>query len=363
MCLYVINCFKKFKLFAFFILFFPIGNVASTECISDDISKLYEMIYAPLVPFQPPLDAEGVVSASEEEIFVLRSQHYFDQLKNTSPITIPLETYAVLTREVPDALIDFETKLRILLPDCQEISLYNGAPIGQLEANFSTMVKVTEIGINSELNVISQFAANAIKPLPMNFQDLMIILQNDLSLNPQVISSLMPKQIADRYFPGGNIPVSNLSEAALLTFAALGGALSSTPSRVFFIVPKSYAGISESYSSIVFTDRGTMTETAALNVKLTAQVLTRLGIQVDILILKEILTSNNGNCGIDDAGRWFQVIAGRKIRNCPFFSLTKQMLVNRSYKDIADFTEQNSIFSEIDSILDRVALNKDSSDS
>jgi hypothetical protein len=355
--------FTAIKISLFTTLLWSLANICVAKCISDDISKLYEMIYSPLVPFQPPLNSEGIVSASEEEIFVLRSQHYFDQLKNTTSITIPLETYAVLTKEVPDALIDFETKLRILLPDCQEISLYNGAPIGELEANFSTMLKVTKIGIDSNLEPISQFAANRLKPLPMTFQDLMTILQNDLSLDPEVISSLMPKQIAERYFPGRVIPVSNLSEAALLTFAALGGALSSSPSRVFFIVPKSYAGISEGYSSIIFTDLGKMTETAALNVELTAQILTRLGIQVDILVLKEILTTENGNCGIDGAGRWFQVIAGRKIRNCPFFSLTTQMLINRSYKDIADFTEQNSIFKEIDSILEKTDLDVDSTDS
>ena len=102
----------------------------------DKISKLYEMIYAPLVPFQPPLNDEGALAGTPEEIFMKRSQHYFDQLKDMEELKIPLKTYAVLTREIPDALIDFETKLKIVLPDCQEISMYNGAPIGQIKTSF-----------------------------------------------------------------------------------------------------------------------------------------------------------------------------------------------------------------------------------
>ena len=352
---------KTFLLVIFFVL--QIYNVSYAKCITDDISKLYAMIYAPLVPFQPPLDGDGNVSASEEEVFVLRSKHYFDQLKDTDPITIPLETYAVLSSEVPDALIDFETKLRVLTPDCQEISLYRGAPIGTLEANFKTILKVSEIGIRSNLEPISKFASNSITPIPMNFSNLMEILQNDLSLNPEVISSLMPEPIAERYFPGKVIPVSNLSEAALLTFASLGGQITSQPKHVFFIIPKSYAGISENFSSIIFTDNGIMAETAALNVDLTAQILTRLGIPVDILTLKEILTSENGNCGIDPAGRWFQVIARRKIRNCPFFSMAKQMLLSRSYRNTADFTEQNTIFSRIDTIIESMYQSQEGSGS
>ena len=58
------------------------NNLHAATCKYDEISKLYEMIYAPLIPFQPPLTDEGTVAATPEEIFIKRSQHYFDQLKN-----------------------------------------------------------------------------------------------------------------------------------------------------------------------------------------------------------------------------------------------------------------------------------------
>ena len=342
-------------------------EVNSAECKYDKISKLYEMIYAPLIPFQPPLNDEGTVAGTPGEIFIKRSQHYFDQLKDMKELRIPLRTYAVLTKEIPDALLDFETKLRIVLPDCQDISLYNGAPIGSVKTSYKNMLEIASIGLDSGLDQIVEFASKSISPDPMLFGEIMKMLSNDLSLNPEVISTLMPKPIIDRYFPGGVIPVSNLSEASLLTFTALGGkiyddiAKADVPDRLFLVVPKSYSGISENYSSIIFTSYGIMIKTAALNVDLTAQILVRLGIQVDVLTLKEVITESEGTCGIDAAGRWFQLIQGRKIRTCPFFTMTEQMFASGSYSDTQDFVDQNTVFSAIDEILQKLKLNQDSS--
>ncbi|MEE2774839.1 MAG: hypothetical protein VYE27_07995 [Pseudomonadota bacterium] len=331
-------------------------SYTETICKTDDISKLYEMIYAPLIPFQPPVDGDGAVTASEEEVFMLRSQHYFDQLKAMPEVRIPIETYAVLTGEVPEALLDFETKLRIVLPDCQEISMYNGAPIGKIRTSFETMLAIAEIGINANLEQLTDFAAKSIKPRPITFPDIMKTLSNDLSLNPESITALMPEPIANRYFPGGTIPIANLSEATLLTFAALGGEMdlsaeSINPDKVFLVVPKSYSGISESYSSLILTDNGEIIKASALNVSLTAQILVRLGIDVDVLTLKEVITDSEGTCGIDAAGRWFQLIQGRKIRTCPFFTMTEVMFSSRSYLETQDFVDQNTIYSQIDEIL------------
>ncbi len=342
-------------------------GISASECKYDEISKLYEMIYAPLIPFQPPLNDEGAVAGTPEEIFMKRSQHYFDQLKNMEELRIPIETYAVLTKEIPEALLDFETRLKIILPDCQEISMYNGAPIGSIKTSYKNMLEIASIGLNSGLEQITEFASKSIFPKPMLFEEIMSMLSNDFSLNPEVIISLMPKPIIDRYFPGEVIPVSNLSEASLLTFTALGGTISNdlskaeVPERLFLIVPKSYSGISENYSSIIFTSHGKMIKTAALNVDLTAQILVRLGIQVDVLTLKEVITQSEGTCGIDPAGRWFQLIQGRKIRTCPFFTMTEQMFETGSYLNTQDFVDQNTVFSAIDKILKKIVIEKNSS--
>ena len=357
------------SLYVFTSLCSSVSISEAAECKYNEMSELYEMIYAPLIPFQPPVNEEGNVAGTPEEIFMKRSQHYFDQLKEMKELKIPLKTYAILTKEIPDALLDFETRLKIVLPDCQEISMYNGAPIGEIQTSFTNMLEIANIGLDSELEQIVEFASKSVSPNPMLFGQIMNMLSNDFSLNPKVIASLMPQQILERYFPGGVIPVSNLSEASLLTFTALGGIIhddlskADVPERIFLIVPKSYSGISENYSSIIFTSYGKMIKTAALNVDLTAQILVRLGIQVDVLTLKQVITESEGTCGIDAAGRWFQLIQGRKIRTCPFFTMTEQMFSSGSYIDTQDFVDQNTVFSAIDRILKKIEIKKESSNS
>ena len=90
---------------------------------------LYQLIYGNYLPFEPPVDDEGNVTLSEEQLFVMKSKHFFNQIKSKEPVKISLATYASLSGEVPDAVSDFDTKIKILLPDCQMISLYRGSPI------------------------------------------------------------------------------------------------------------------------------------------------------------------------------------------------------------------------------------------
>ena len=96
------------------------------------------MIYGNYLPFEPPLDEEGNVSLSPEEIFMMKSKHFFNQIKKVEPVKISLATYASLSKEVPEALGDFETRIKIILPDCQIVSLYRGAPIEKITTDFET---------------------------------------------------------------------------------------------------------------------------------------------------------------------------------------------------------------------------------
>ena len=106
-----------------------------------------------------------------------------------------------------------------------------------------------------------------------------------------------------------------------------------------------------------------MLKIAALNVDLAAQVLVRLGIQVHVVTLKEVITESEGTCGIDPAGRWFQLIQGRKIRTCPFFTMTEQMFTTGSYIETQDFVDQNTVFRAIDKIIKRLQTDQLSSSS
>ena len=353
------------KIYAMFVIFLlPLNVFADAHkniCPEDDISTLFDLIYGNYLPFEPPLDEEGNISLSPEELFVMKSKHFFNQIKKVEPVKISLATYASLSKEVPKALGDFETRIKIILPDCQIISLYRGAPIEKIITDFQTVQLISKTAIDAKLNSFTFFAANKITLTPLDFSKMQYMLKNDYSFDPEVLTNLMPKKMVDRYFPGRIIPISNLSEAALLTFISRGGQIENPPKEVFFIKPKSFSGVSENFSAIMLDDDGNLETFAALNTDLIVQLFNRYGIKTEIISLKEVFTDDTGSCSLDPAGRWYQLIGGRKIRNCPFFSMTRKMLQSRSYLKTVDFVEQNTNFIRLDEIIREHVL-KDSVD-
>ena len=148
------------------------------NCAEDNIATLYDLIYGNYLPFEPPLDEEGNVSMSPEELFVMKSKHFFNQIKKVEPVKISLATYASLSKEVPEALSDFETRIKIILPDCQIISLYRGSPIEKITTDFKTVQLISKMANDANLNSFTFFAANKISITPLDFsyvQDLSLI--------------------------------------------------------------------------------------------------------------------------------------------------------------------------------------------
>ena len=348
------------KLLAILVIFLlpltPFADSHKNDCSEDNISVLFDLIYGNYLPFEPPLDEEGNISLSPEEIFVMKSKHFFNQIKKVEPVKISLATYASLSKEVPKALSNFETRIKIILPDCQIISLYRGAPIEKITTDFETVQRISKTAIDANLNSFGFFAANKIRLTSLDFSDVRHMLKNDYSFDPEVLTDLMPKKMVDRYFPGKIIPIANLSEAALLTFISRNGKIENSPKEVFFIKPKSFSGVSENFSALMLDDNGNLETFAALNTDLVVQLFNRYGIKTETISLKEVFTDDTGSCSLDPAGRWYQLIGGRKIRNCPFFSMTRKMLQNRSYLKTVDFVEQNTNFVRLDEIIRKHVL-------
>ena len=349
---------KKIIFISFIFLFgfkaFSETAILENDCNSNNIDELYALIYTPLEPFEPPasvIDDDGNITATEDELFSLRRRHFYDQLKGENSLSINLQTYATINKELPGILEDFEPVIKILLPDCQPVSLFRGVPISNTKADFNTILKTTEIGLKSEIEAIVNYARSSLEPKPIKFEEILDILKNDLAITPEIINAILPEPIAERYFPDGNIPTGNLSEAAILAFVSLGGKVINPPNQLFFIKPRSYSGIIEDYSSLIIQEDGSIEPAAALNTSLVSQMLNRMGVKSQILIITEVETDLAGSCTIDDAGRWHQIVGGRKTRNCPFFSLASQMLLNGTYKKTKDYIEQNIVFRQLETVL------------
>ena len=174
-------------LFFSFLFLFSFNSFAQTvfsadNCNSNSIDELYSLIYSQLEPFDPPasvLDDDGNITASEDELFSLRRRHFYDQLKGEEGLSINLHTYAIINKELPGILEDFEPVIKILLPDCQPISLFRGVPVSNTKADFKTILETAEIGLKSDIEPIVNYARTSIEPKPIKFKEILEILKND----------------------------------------------------------------------------------------------------------------------------------------------------------------------------------------
>ena len=166
----LIRVFIIFTIFLLPLSLFGDSHNKQKDCPEDNIATLYDLIYGNYLPFEPPLDEEGNISMSPEELFVMKSKHFFNQIKNVEPVKISLATYASLSKEVPEALSDFETRIKIILPDCQIISLYRGSPIEKITTDFKTVQLISKMANDANLNSFTFFAANRVtfKPLSLS---------------------------------------------------------------------------------------------------------------------------------------------------------------------------------------------------
>ena len=73
----MIILFRIFVILTIFLSPFSIfgdSHNKQNNCPEDNIATLYDLIYGNYLPFDPPLDEEGNVSLSPEELFVMKSK-------------------------------------------------------------------------------------------------------------------------------------------------------------------------------------------------------------------------------------------------------------------------------------------------
>jgi len=210
-----------------------------------------------------------------------------------------------------------------------------------------------ELGLNSNNQALIEFAGQKLSALPLNINEIIEILKNDFGFNSTSLSEILPESFVRNYITSKEIPISLTSETALLTFLSLKGSMSGKESQLYFFVPSSFKGISKNRSAILLSSDGRIHSVPGVNVPMATEVLNRLGVPTEPILISEIITDSSGSCNLDEAGHWQQIIDGRKVRTCPFNSLVSIMLMEKNYINTIDYKPQLSQFVKVTKILDR----------
>ena len=347
-----INWFLSTGVFVFVLVGQALAQTAS-NCKETDPNQFFALINAPVQSYIAPLDRNGSNLLSENEIFIQKSRHYFAEFKDFPPVTISMERFASVTENNPTALENFESKITVLGPNCNRLNMYRSRLVGSFSAPFEEIMELVELGLRTENEAIIQFSTTQLTPQEIEFEKLIAILSNDLALDENVVNAMISESLRGQFLPqGGKINLNSMSEMALLGFSSMGGLVDSKVGQIYVFIPKSVNGINNMQETAVLTSDARLYNIAGFDHGIASKVLSRLGVRTTVVQISEIATEKFGNCKIDLAGKWMQVVRGKKVRSCPFMELVQVMLNEKSYIGTFDYKFQAVVFDEITKILE-----------
>lgn len=330
----------------------PLPAFASDACTETNPDKFFELINAAVQAYIPALDRNGVPLLSENDLFVQKSQHYFAEYRDYVPVSITMERFAAVTENNQTALENFESKITVIGPNCSLINLYRSRLVGAFEASFDEIMELIALGIRTNNESIIEFASSQLTPKSLDFSEVITILENDLALNEDVIVRMMPDYLRAQFIRNEKVPLNSMSEMALLAFSAMGGIIDSEVREVYIFIPNKQGGLPIDQETILLTSEADIYGISGFDYQTAAAVLSRIGIRPSVVSLSEVKTERGGHCEMDMAGKWMQVVEGKKLRMCPFPELVRQMLKDKAFYEIVDYKFQSVVFDAISQILE-----------
>ena len=309
------------------------------------------LFYSKVTPYVPSVDRQGNPILGPEEAYFEKAQHYYEAYKNFDPVYINFDAFEAITSANPNALENFESKLFILGFECEKISIYRGNLLGSYQAPFFEILRLMKLALDNNNKALAEFSGKKLTALPLGIYEIIDILKSDFAFDSDSLREILPENFLRNYITSKEIPISLTSETALLTFLSLKGKLLGEATPLFFFVPSSFKGIPKNRSGVLLSSDGVIHSIPGVNVPMATEVLNRIGIPTEPIIISEIITESSGNCSLDEAGHWQQVIDGRKVRTCPFNSLLAIMLKEKNYRNTIDFKPQMAQFSRVSMIL------------
>ncbi len=321
-------------------------------CKPSNAEQINELFYTKVAPYVPSVDRQGNPILGPEEAYFEKAQHYYEAYKNFESVYIDFDTFEAITSANPNALENFESKLFVQGFNCESIAIYRGNLLGSYQAPFYEILRLMKLGLTNNNNALVEFSRNKLTALPLNIVEIIEILKNDFSFDSNSLQEILPESFLRNYITSKEIPISLTSETALLTFLSLNGHLKDNESQLYFFVPTSFKGIPQNRSAILLSSDGNIHSIPGVNVPMATEVLNRLGVPTEPILVSEIITDSSGKCSLDEAGHWQQIIDGRKVRSCPFNSLVTIMLLEKNYINTVDYKPQMAQFSKVANILD-----------
>ena len=327
----------------------------SDECkVSSDV-EFFELTSFLVEPYLPSLDENGIPYLKGADLANAEINHYRHQYKNAPVVRLSMDRYASLTANSPDAFKNFESRIIVIDPECNELKLFFGNLIGRSIVNYSTYLEMFEAANRLGHQELATFVEQRVKLKPKSIENIIEVLKSDLAFDPTLISSTFTEDFLVSLDLGGKNDHSLGGELALLSYAKKGGtaAFPNEQVELFFVLPASKQGLTEDEKILVMLSNGTAYFITDLDHKLARYSLEQLGVPTSVLKVDKIHNGQKFLCQLDEVGHWYRVVNGSRVRECNFNQILTQAIQNEGWTETFDEETSPVTFKKIKDIFDR----------
>ena len=312
--------------------------VVPEECGASSDNDFFNLTAFEAAPYIPSVDEEGNPYLSGPALANAEINHYRNQYKDAPLVRMPIDRYAALTSANPDALKNFESRLLIVDPECNELKLFFGNLIGASELSLKNYLEMFDAAERLSHAPLRDFTQQRVRLAPKPINELIEILKSDLAFDITLTQQTLGSDFLKNMGLGDKINFSKGGELALLSYVKKGGRLKNTRGSVkaFIILPSSKRGLEDTNKTVILLSSGVVHIISSLHTPLTKYALGQLGVPTTVLKVNRLFDDNGPVCLLDEVGNWYRMINGARSRNCNFTQVLLQSLKSESWRHTFD---------------------------
>ena len=330
--------------------------IVPEDCKTSDATAFFALTAFEVESYIPSVDEEGVPYLKGAALVNAETNHYRNQYKDAPLVRMPIDRYAALTSKNPDALKNFESRIIIIDPECQELKLFFGNLIGTSELSLKNYLQMFDAAKRLNHLPLGEFTEQRVRLRPKLIEQVIEILKSDLAFDIALTKQTLGSDFLENMGIKNQNDFSKGGELALLSYAKKGGRIKSIERDVkaFIILPASKRSLSDTDRTVLLLSSGVVHVVSSLNTGLAKYALGQLGVPTTILRVGRLFDDSGPVCLLDEVGNWYRIINGERTRSCNFNQVLMQSLKGDgwrstfdkqltpiSYQQISDIMTQN----------------------
>ena len=351
----IIQHHKILILFAIVVILSQTANalVVSKDCVTSDDTDFFRLTAFETAPYIPSVDENGNPYLQGAALANAEVNHYRTQYKDAPLVRMPIDRYASLTSKTPDALKNFESRLLIIDPECNELKLFFGNLIGTSELNLQNYLQMYDAAKRLDHKVLEEFTEQRVRLKPKFIHEVLEILNTDLTFDVVLTKQTLGGELLSNMGVGKENDFKIGGELALLSYAKKGGRVKTRENdlKAFIILPESKRGIVATDKTIILLSTGVVYVLTDLNAPLAKYALGQLGVPTSIVLINRLFDDREPACLTDEVGHWYRMIDGARQRSCNFNQVLIKSLKNEGWKKTFDMNLTPISYQQISDII------------